>query len=432
MPQRWVVVADTGFLPARRGGEREHLGFVRAARDAGLLALLVVPDSRRLDRAAYAHLTGGAPVLRTPRRDTPCLAPLLLLHPRDPYVVASRPAPPRLAKVVAALAPDATGVVVFSHKARGIGDALGRALGLPVVVRQHNREGAYHRDLARDTAGPRRLALRWEARRIERDERRLGHRPWVAGQADISAADARWRAGHGGAPVVHVPPFAEPATPVTDHPLPAGERVVFVGALDIATNVAAVEWLLARVWPRVAAARPRAALDLVGRSPAAADAARLAGLVAAAPRAALHTDVPDVAPYLARARVAVNPAVTGSGVNIKVVDYLRAGLPVVSTSRALDGLDLRPGTDLLVADDPAACAAALVRVLTDDALAARVGAAGQGRAAELLDPAAGLAAVERLLAAGGRPHRSRYSAAARGFWLRLHSPEPRSVPASLK
>jgi hypothetical protein len=37
--RRWIVVADSPFLPARGGGEREHLGFVEAATKAGLLEL---------------------------------------------------------------------------------------------------------------------------------------------------------------------------------------------------------------------------------------------------------------------------------------------------------------------------------------------------------------------------------------------------------
>ena len=42
-PQRWIIVAESPFIPTHGGGEREHLGFVKAAVEAGLLAALVVP-----------------------------------------------------------------------------------------------------------------------------------------------------------------------------------------------------------------------------------------------------------------------------------------------------------------------------------------------------------------------------------------------------
>src|SRR6478672_6979844 len=123
--QRWVVVADSTFLPAAGGGEREHLGFVTAAAAAGQLAALVVPGASDEDLPEYERLL-DAPVLATARR----LSPLLLLHPRKPYVVASRPAPPDLVDRVRTAAPDATGVVVFSYKSRDIGEALARGLKL--------------------------------------------------------------------------------------------------------------------------------------------------------------------------------------------------------------------------------------------------------------------------------------------------------------
>ncbi len=111
----------------------------------------------------------------------------------------------------------------------------------------------------------------------------------------------------------------------------------------------------------------------------------------------VHADVPDVRPYLERAAVAVNPAVTGSGVNIKVVEYLDAGLPTVSTALATAGLPLEPGTDLEVHDEPEAFARAVLRLLADPAAAAALGARGRASSRRLLDPRAGLAALGELL-----------------------------------
>ena len=299
-------------------------------------------------------------------------------------------------------------MVVFSYKSRKIGEVLAKGLRLPAVLRQHNREGAYHRSLAGGTPGPRGLVLRWEAMRIERDERAVGHADWLRGTADISLADATWRRSTGARGVVHVPPFALDVGGATPTGVPAepddlaelaelaratGPRVLFLGALDISTNTDAVAWLTERVWPAVTAAHPSVVLDVVGRGPSAQLRQRLAGME----RVRLAADVPQVRPYLAAADVAVNPAITGSGVNIKVVEYMDAGIPLVSTSLATRGLPLEAGKDLEVADDPADFAAAVLRLLNDPASAREMAERGRQRIREVLDPQVNLARIAAML-----------------------------------
>lgn len=384
-------MADSPFLPAQGGGEREHLGFVRAAAQAGTLGVLVVPSSEPLDLASYDEVTGGAPVVVTQRRENK----LLLAAPSTPYVVSSRPVRPELVDDVRRAAPDATGVVVFSYKSWRIGEAIATGLGLPAVLRQHNLEGPYHHSLAAGTPGPKGVALELEARRIDRDERRLERAPWLSAIADISATDAAVRRARGAA-ALHVPPFAHDpellALPRTPSPEP---RVLFLGALDVATNTAALGWVLDHVWPHVVQSLPAARLVVVGRRPSSDLATRLER----ADGVELHADVPDLTDYLARATLAINPAVSGSGVNIKLVDYLQAGVPVVSTTIGSQGLGLVDDSALLVRDEPGPFADAVVELLRDPEHAERLGAVGRGRIRELLDPAVNVARVDAALAA---------------------------------
>lgn len=53
--------------------------------------------------------------------------------------------------------------------------------------------------------------------------------------------------------------------------------------------------------------------------------------------------VEDLRPWLNIADVAVNPMLDGSGTNLKMLDYMHAGLPIVSTAIGSRGLDLRSG-----------------------------------------------------------------------------------------
>lgn len=387
----WVVVADSPFLPARGGGEREHLGFVEAAVATGHLGLLVVPSSEPVELAPYREVLGDVPVLVSRRRESK----RLLASPTTPYVVASRPVRPGLVDRVREMAPDATGVVVFSYKSWRIGEAVAQGLGLPAVLRQHNLEGAYHRSLAAGTPGPRGLVLGVEARRIERDERRLERATWLRAVADISATDAAARRARGATNALHVPPFAHDASLLSLVRSPAATpRFLFIGALDVATNTDALEWVLAGVLPAVRAQVPDAVLDVVGRGPSPELRRRLEQL----PGVALHADVPDIRPFLAQATVAINPAVSGSGVNIKLVDYLQAGVPVVSTTLGAQGLGLADGDGLAVRDDAPGFAAAVAELLADPDATAR-GEAGRRRVSELLDPATNIARLEAALTA---------------------------------
>ncbi len=80
-------------------------------------------------------------------------------------------------------------------------------------------------------------------------------------------------------------------------------------------------------------------------------------------------------PVSGRARTSSScPLHSGGGIRVKILDGWLWGLPVVSTVIGAEGIEARPGEDILLAPngDPAAFADAVVRVLTDPALNARL------------------------------------------------------------
>ncbi|MGI8754528.1 MAG: glycosyltransferase [Acidimicrobiales bacterium] len=78
------------------------------------------------------------------------------------------------------------------------------------------------------------------------------------------------------------------------------------------------------------------------------------------------------------ADVALNPMCSGSGTNLKLVEYLAAGAPVVSTAFGTRGLDVVDGEHLVLADaKPVAFAAAVAANLADPEAAAERAAAGR-------------------------------------------------------
>ncbi len=154
--------------------------------------------------------------------------------------------------------------------------------------------------------------------------------------------------------------------------VPDSGRVVFTGALHTSPNRDGILWFASEVWPAVRARVPDAKLEIVGSRPPADVLAlgRLDGVE-------VKPDVPDVAPFLASARVAVVPLRIGSGSRLKALEAMASGRPVVGTSVGLGGLELEPGRDALIADEPDALAEQVTRCLTDSELAVSLGAAGR-------------------------------------------------------
>ncbi len=143
---------------------------------------------------------------------------------------------------------------------------------------------------------------------------------------------------------------------------PAGAEIVFVGGFGHPPNEDAALWFVTEILPAIRAHVPGAHLSVIGSNPT--DTVR--GL--AGDGVAVFPDVSDaeLSAAYARARVAVVPLRCGAGVKLKVAEALREGVPLVTTHVGAQGL---PGLcDVAVVEDgPVAFAAAVVRLLNDDA-----------------------------------------------------------------
>ena len=95
--------------------------------------------------------------------------------------------------------------------------------------------------------------------------------------------------------------------------------------------------------------------------------------------------VPDVEPIIRHSSVLVVPLRAGSGMRVKILTALAQGLPVVTTTLGYEGIAAVSGRDLLVADTPEAFAEAVLRVLTDEALARSLAANGRRLVEQLYD-----------------------------------------------
>jgi len=146
---------------------------------------------------------------------------------------------------------------------------------------------------------------------------------------------------------------------------------LFVGNFNHPPNIDAVDWWRHEIGDLVAERLPGAVLTVAGNDPG-GQAAALAG-----DRITVAGAVASTLPYLHRARVSVAPLRYGAGMKGKVGEALAAGLPVVLTSVAAEGMGLVDGEHVLVADTAADFAQCVARLHEDEELWYRLRRAGR-------------------------------------------------------
>lgn len=150
--------------------------------------------------------------------------------------------------------------------------------------------------------------------------------------------------------------------------------LVFVGGFQHAPNVDAMLFFCREVLPLIRRRHPGVTLAIVGSNPPEQV------LALAEPTVTVTGYVPSTTPYLHGSRVSIAPLRIGAGMKGKVGEAMAHRIPVVTTSVGAQGMGLRDGEHVLIADEPAAFADAVVRLLGDPALAGRL----QARAADHL------------------------------------------------
>ncbi len=152
--------------------------------------------------------------------------------------------------------------------------------------------------------------------------------------------------------------------------------LVFTGGMNMFANRDGVEWFVEQVWPAVKARVPAARFVAIGQHPG----DRL--LQAAARDSAVEAPgfVKDVRPAVARAAVYVVPLRVGGGTRLKVLDAMAQGKAIVSTTLGAEGIDVRDGEHLLLADDASAFADRIVGLLNRPEERLRLGDAARERA----------------------------------------------------
>jgi glycosyltransferase involved in cell wall biosynthesis len=237
---------------------------------------------------------------------------------------------------------------------------------VPVVLFQHNVETAlWQRLAAAESNLARRAAYAIEARKMARYERgtlrKFRHIIAVSehDRQQLLAMDRNCSIT-----VVPTGVDTEKYSPAP-HAEADPPKILFLGSMDWEPNIDAVIYFCRDILPRIRAHFPSAVFQIAGRNPH-ASVKQLAGN-----SVEVTGTIPSVVEYLHAASVVVVPLRIGGGTRLKIFEAMACGKAVVSTSIGAEGLPVKNGRELTLADDAETFADAVIRLLSDHDLRRR-------------------------------------------------------------
>ncbi len=138
----------------------------------------------------------------------------------------------------------------------------------------------------------------------------------------------------------------------------------YIGGMDWQPNIEAVQWFVSEVLPLVHRTHPSAEMHIAGkRMPAEVRA------FGEAHGAFMHPDVPSAADFIQSHAMLLVPLLSGGGMRLKIVEAMSLGVPIISTRIGAEGVAVRHGESILLADTAEEFAHAISELLHSPNLA---------------------------------------------------------------
>ncbi len=173
--------------------------------------------------------------------------------------------------------------------------------------------------------------------------------------------------------------------------------LMFVGGFKHQPNVDAVQYFVRDIFPLIKEKLPDVKLHIIGSNPT-GDIYRLES-----EDVIVVGYVEDLGERMERHRISVAPLRYGAGIKGKVVSSLAHGLPCVASPIAVEGMEVELDENVLVGEDPAAFAQAVINLYSDEALWQKLSDNGLDYVESRYSLAAGLVNFGRMLAEIGAP-----------------------------
>jgi glycosyltransferase involved in cell wall biosynthesis len=160
------------------------------------------------------------------------------------------------------------------------------------------------------------------------------------------------------------------------------KNIVTLGTLHYPPNADGIRWFAEEVFPLVHERDPDTTLTIIGKNPPPdfyqlqekhPDSIEVTGYVQ------------DLVPYLERAALMVIAVRAGGGMRVRILEAFARGMPVVTTTVGLEGIEAQPGKEILVEDSPREFAQAVLNLMNDPELGLLLAKNGRQLAVEQYD-----------------------------------------------
>lgn len=235
-----------------------------------------------------------------------------------------------------------------------------------IVLRSHNVEHLIWERLAEIERRPFR---KWYLKLLAERLRRYEH--WAIARVDAIAAmtpeDQKALHTLGARAPIHIAPVGIDTAQYTSALKPDPQVVFHIGAMDWLPNQEGMRWFLEKVWPLVSKQIPEARFRMAGKKmPPSFKSFECASVE-------VGDFVQDAKAYMASGGIMVVPLFSGSGMRVKIIEGMAMGKAIVSTSIGIEGIPATDGQELLIADNEAAFADAVIRLLRSQQLQLEIG-----------------------------------------------------------
>jgi len=149
--------------------------------------------------------------------------------------------------------------------------------------------------------------------------------------------------------------------------------LVFTGSMDWLPNEDAIFYFADAILPLIKKQCPDVSLVVVGRSPS----RKLQALAEVEKSIRLTGWVKDIRPFVARGSVCIVPLRIGGGTRLKIFEAMAMNKAVISTTVGAEGLAVRAGENIVLADTPVDFASSVVSLLRDPNRRKRLGSSAR-------------------------------------------------------
>ena len=233
-----------------------------------------------------------------------------------------------------------------------------------IVLHTHNAEFMLWKRMSEltNTNPIKKLLLKWEAKRVERYERKIFAKSNLvyATPSDIDLYKKHHFEVNKLAITYHL--GNDHLLNLPDLEFDQTEKVItFMGTLSWEPNIDGLVWFIEEVWPIISEKHTDCKLWILGKDPD----SRLLNASFNDERIEFKGFVSDFDNYLRKTRVYIAPLRFGSGMKVKVLDGLYRGVPTVTTSVGAEGLSLNSGKEILIANDARNYAQDCIKLIED-------------------------------------------------------------------